>query len=332
MKFQTVTLTAALLLSTAAYAGEITIYTSYEEDEAAAFLDLARAALPDVEMNMLRLSTGDLAARIIAEQGNPQHDVIWGFAASTIVNPDIEKTLEAYAPDGVKAIPAQFRSPEDKWFAVTGYMAAFCVNNERLKDKGLEMPTSWADLTDPAFKGEVVMPNPASSGTGYIQISSILQMMGKEEGWALLDKLDENVAQYIKSGSKPCHAASAGEYVVGASYDMRAIKNIAEGYPITMVIPSEGSGNELEANALVASSDNKEDAKKFLDWTVTPEAATAYAKWKAIVTMPGGEKPQQFLDAGLPQDTSDVLHPTDFTAAANDRDEIIAEWQKRYEN
>lgn len=332
MKFHAATLTAALLMSTAVSAGQITIYTSYEEDEAAAFLDLARAALPDVEMNMLRLSNGDLAARVIAEQGNPQHDVLWGFAASAIVNPDIEKTLEPYAPDGIKAIPAQFRSPEDKWFAVTGYMAAFCVNNERLKDKGLEMPTSWADLTDPAFKGEVVMPNPASSGTGYIQISSILQIMGKEDGWALIDKLDQNVAQYIKSGSKPCHAASGGEYVVGASYDMRAIKNIAEGYPITMVIPSEGSGNELEANALVASSKNKEDAKKFLDWTVTPEAATAYSQWKAIVTMPGGEKPQQFLDAGLPEDTSEVLHPTDFVAAANDRDEIIAEWQKRYEN
>jgi iron(III) transport system substrate-binding protein len=331
MKFQITCLTTALLMTTAANAGEITIYTSYEEDEAAAFLDLAREALPDIEMNMLRLSTGDLAARIIAEQDNPRHDVLWGFAASTIVNPTIEETLEPYAPEGVKAIPSQFRSPEDKWFAVTGYMAAFCVNNERLADKGLPMPTSWADLTDPAFKGEVVMPNPASSGTGYIQISSLLQIMGDDEGWAFIDKLDENIAQYIKSGSKPCHAASAGEYVVGASYDMRAIKNIDEGYPITMVIPSEGSGNELEANALVASSDNKEDAKKFLDWTVTPEAATAYGEWKAIVTIPGGEKPQQFLDAGLPQDTSDVLHPTDFVKAAEERTAIINEWQTRYE-
>lgn len=331
MKFPTVSLISALMLSTAVHAGEITAYTAYEEDEAAAFLEKAKEAMPDIEVNMLRLSQGDLVARIIAEKGNPQHDILWGFAASAIVNPKIEETLEPYTPDGVKKIPAKFRSPEGKWFAVSGYMNAFCVNNERLKDQGLEMPTSYADLTDPAFKDEVVMPNPASSGTGYIQVSSILQMMGEDEGWAFLDKLDKNVAQYIKSGSKPCHAASAGEYTVGISYDMRAIKNIDEGYPITMVIPSEGSGNELEANALVKTSDNKEDAKRFLDWTVTPEAATAYGKWKAIVTMPGGEKPQQFLDAGLPQDTSDVLHPTDFTAAAEDRTAIIDEWQKRYE-
>lgn len=332
MKNLTKTTALIALLSTPALAGEITIYTAYEEDEAAAFLDLAQARMPDVTFNMLRLSTGDLAARIIAEKGNPQHDVLWGFAASTIVNPEIAETLEVYKPAGVDKIPAEFRAANDTWFAVTGYMAVFCVNNERIKKLGLEAPASWNDLLKPEFKGEVVMPNPASSGTGYIQVSSLLQMNGEDEGWALLDQLDDNVAQYIKSGSKPCHAASSGEYAVGASYDMRAIKNIAEGFPISMVIPSEGSGNELEANALVASSANKEDAKRFLDWTVTSEATNAYLDWKAIVTIPGGSLPQRFVDAGLPQDTNTVLHPTDFEAAANDRDAIISEWQKRYEN
>lgn len=331
MKNALATTAMIALMSGTAIAGDITVYTSYEEDEAAAFLDLARAAMPDVNINMLRLSTGDLAARIIAEKGNPQHDVIWGFAASTIVNPEIKETLEPYAPAGVDKIPAAFRAADDSWFAVTGYMAAFCVNNERLEKLGLEMPGSWQDLLAPGFEGEVVMPNPASSGTGYIQVSSLLQMKGAEAGWAFLDELDGNVAQYIKSGSKPCHAASGGEYTVGASYDMRAIKNIAEGFPITMVIPAEGSGNELEANALVASSQNKDDARRFLDWTVTQEAADAYLDWKAIVTIPGGTLPQRFIDAGLPQNTNDVLHPTNFEAAANDRDAILAEWQKRYE-
>lgn len=331
MKKLTTSSALIALLASQALAGELTIYTSYEEDEASAFLKLAQEAMPDVSFNMLRLSTGDLAARMIAEKGNPQHDVIWGFAASTIVNPEIAETLEAYKPAGGEKIPVDFRAADDSWFAVTGYMAVFCVNNERLEKLGLEAPTSWADLLKPEFKDEVVMPNPASSGTGYIQVSSLLQMKGDDAGWALLDQLDGNVAQYIKSGSKPCHAASSGEYTVGASYDMRAIKNIAEGFPISMIIPAEGSGNELEANALVASSSNKADAKRFLDWTVSAEAVNAYLDWKAIVTVPGGELPQRFIDAGLPADTNSVLHPTDFEAAANDRDAIIAEWQKRYE-
>ncbi|WP_428697423.1 ABC transporter substrate-binding protein [Stappia sp.] len=321
----------ALMLSSTAMAESITVYTAYEEDEAAAFLEEAKKALPDVDVNLLRLSTGDLAARIIAEKANPQHDVLWGFAVTSMVNPQILEGLEAYKPEGLDAIPARFRDPDGKWFAVTGYMAALCVNNERLKDKGLKMPTSWADLTDPSFKGEVVMPNPASSGTGYIQIDSLLQMMGEEKGWAFLDKLDKNVAQYIKSGSRPCNAASAGEYTVGASFGLRAVKNIEEGYPITLVVPSEGAGNELEANGLVAASKNKEAAKRFLDWTVSKEAANAYFSWKAIVTVPGGTMPERFTKAGLPADVSQVLFPVDFKAAAEDRSRIIQTWQEKYE-
>jgi len=322
---------AALMFSSAVAAETITIYTAYEEDEAAAFLARAKKALPDIDVQMLRLSTGDLAARVLAEGANPQHDLLWGFAVTSMVNPKILAGLEAYKPTGVDAIPARFRDPDGKWFAVTGYMAAFCVNNERLKQKGLKMPKSWADLLDPSFKGEVVMPNPASSGTGYIQINSLLQMMGEEKGWAFLDKLNGNVAQYIKSGSKPCNAASTGEYTVGASFELRAIKNIAEGYPITMVVPSEGAGNELEANALVATSKHKEAAKRFLDWTVSKDAATAYYDWKAIVTVPGGEMPAKFKAAGLPDDVSKTLFTVDFKAAGEDRTRIIEAWQKKYE-
>lgn len=322
---------AALMLSSTAMAESITVYTAYEEDEAAAFLAEAKKALPDIDVNLLRLSTGDLAARIIAEKANPQHDVLWGFAVTSMVNPEILDGLEAYAPTGVDAIPARFRDPDGKWFAVTGYMAALCVNNERLKAKGLKMPTSWADLTDPSFKDEVVMPNPASSGTGYIQINSLLQMMGEEKGWAFLDKLDKNVAQYIKSGSRPCNAASAGEYTVGASFGLRAVKNIEEGYPITLVVPSEGAGNELEANALVAGSKKKDAAKRFLDWTVSKEAADAYFAWKAIVTVPGGKMPERFTKAGLPEDVSTVLFPVDFKAAADERSRIVQTWQEKYE-
>lgn len=204
-------LAAALALGAASVSAEtITVYTAYEE-EAAAFLKLAKTDIPDLDVRMLRLSTGDLTARILAEAGNPQHDVIWGQAVTNLVDPRILATLEAYTPKGIDKVPAQFRDAGGKWFAVTGYMAAFCVNNERLKAKNLPMPKSWEDLTKPAFKGEVVMPNPASSGTGYIQIAAILQQKGEQAGWEELRALDKNIAQYIKSGSRPCNAASAGE-------------------------------------------------------------------------------------------------------------------------
>jgi iron(III) transport system substrate-binding protein len=327
---------AALALSTAmgaatAYADTITAYTSYEEDEIAAFLARAKEDMPDLTVNVLRLSTGDLHARILAEASNPQHDVIWGWAVTSLIDPRIGELVEAYSPANIDRIAAQFRDPDGKWFATTGYMAAFCVNNEVLKAKNLPMPTSWADLLKPEFKGEVVMPNPASSGTGYLMIASILQMMGEEKGWQYLKDLDANIAQYIKSGSRPCNAASEGEFAVGASFALRAIKNIAEGYPITMVIPSEGAGNELEANALMAGSKNKDAAKRFLDWTVTDNAINEYYNWKEIVTGTGGTMPEHFKAAGLPEDIASVMWNMDFAWSAENRGPVLERWQKELE-
>ncbi len=312
-------------------ADEITVYTSYEEDEAAAFLAAMQRDLPGLKVNMLRLSTGDLHARMLAEAANPRHDVIWGWAVTNMVDPRILEMLEPYQPKGIERIPARFRDPDGRWFAKTGYMAAFCVNNEVLKRKNLPMPTSWEDLLKPEFKGEVVMPNPASSGTGYLQIASILQMKGEEAGWKYLADLDKNIAQYIKSGSRPCNVASAGEFAVGASFALRAIKNIDEGYPITMVIPAEGAGNELEASGLMKSSKNKEAAKRFLDWTVNKAAVDEYYKWKEIVTVSGGSMPESFRKAGLPADIGSVMVDMDFAWSAQNRDRILQQWQDKLE-
>src|SRR5690625_2314072 len=315
-----------------AQANSITVYTSYEEDELSAFLERMEDSLPDLEVNVLRLSTGDLHARILAEANNPQHDVIWGWAVTSMVDPRILEMLEPYEPENIDRVPARFKDAEGHWFAVTGYMGAFCVNDLVLEDKGLPMPASWEDLLDPVYEGEIVMPNPASSGTGYLQIASLLQMKGEEEGWEFLRALDKNMAQYIKSGSRPCNVASQGEYAIGASFALRAIKNINEGYPITMVIPSEGAGNELEANALMASSQNKEAAQRFLDWTLSDAAVGEYYTWKEIVTVSGGQIPQNFLDAGLPEDISSVMYEMDFAWSAENRDRILEQWQAEFES
>lgn len=330
---QTLAVVVVALAATvsSALAGKITVYTSYEEDELAAFLEEAKKDLPDVEVDVLRLSTGDLHARMLAEASNPKHDVIWGWAATSMVDPRILELVEAYEPKGIDKVPPRFRDGDNRWFATTGYMGAFCVNNEIVKAENLPMPASWQDLLKPEYKGRLVMPNPASSGTGYLHVASLLQMMGEEKGWAFLDELDKNMAQYIKSGSKPCNVASAGEYAIGISFALRAIKNLEEGYPITMVVPKEGAGHELEASALMKSSQNKADAKRFLDWTLTKEAAAEYNNWKSIVTMADREMPERFLKAGLPADVSTVLFDVDYAWAAENRDRIIGEWQKRYE-
>lgn len=321
---------AALCLTVPAYADDLTIYTALEEEEIAAYVEAAQAAMPDTTFNVLRLSTGKLGARLLAEAGNPQADVIWGWAVSAMMDPQILEMLEPYAAKGADVLPESFRGADGKWFAPIGYMGAFCVNTARLEEKGLPMPTSWTDLENPAFKGEVLMPDPNSSGTGYLHVNAVLQSMGADAGWQQLKAVDPNMAQYTSSGSKPCKSARVGEYTVGISLAFTAMKSIEEGYPLAMVFPEGGVGYELEASGLMASSQSKDAAKAFLDWTMSDEAIGLYQQYKALITVPGAGASAAAEAAGLPADISTILADVDFVKSASDQTAVKAQWKETF--
>jgi len=314
-----------------AHAGAITVYTSLEPAEIADYVTAAKQDMPDLQLNIVRLSTGDLGARLLAESKHPRTDVIWGWALTDMLNPRILSMLEKYRPRHFNDMPDRLRGKAGLWFAPTGYMAAFCVNTRRLKQRHLPMPTSWKDLAAPAFHNEVVMPNPASSGTGYLQVVSILQGFGEQKGWSLLEALNANVGQYSKSGSRPCTMASMGEYTVGVSSAIAAAEAIRQGYPIKMVIPSEGAGYELEANALMKTSKHKADAKRFLDWTLSAKAARLYHKYKAIVWTKTQKRNGSTRLSRIANHLDQTLFAMDFVSSSKHRSEIIAAWRRRIE-
>jgi iron(III) transport system substrate-binding protein len=189
------------------------------------------------------------------------------------------------------------------------------------------MPASWDDLLKPEYKGLIVMPNPSSSGTGYLSVSAILQLKGETEGWKYLDKLNENMAVYTHSGSKPCKMAGAGETVIGVSFDYRAVKQKADGQPIEAVFPKEGSGWETEANALIEKAQINSAARTFLDWAVSPEAMKLYATSYPITAADTGVA----IPAGYPADPINQLIKNDLVKAAAEREHILQEWMKRYD-
>ncbi len=318
----------ALLASPAmAQRQAVVVYTAIENEQIADYMKAINKSLPNVELKMLRFSTGDISARFMAEKDNMQAEVIWGVGATNILIFKHAGLLEPYAPRGLDKIQPLFRdkATPPSWVGIDIYMSAFCVNTEVAKKSSLPMPASWADLTKPVYKGQVVMPNPASSGTGYLSVASILQRMGEAEGWKYLDALDKNIAEYTKSGSKPCKDAAAGERAVGVSFEYVALEMKKKGSPVEMVLPKEGSGYEMEANALTKKGAKNPAAKQFLDWAASDEAMGLYAKYFAAVGVAGFPVPE-----GLPKDISKVVYPNDFEWSAKNRDRILAEWQKRY--
>src|SRR3546814_6418948 len=65
-----------------------------------------------------------------------------------------------------------FRSNPPPWVGQRAYAAVVCFNTIEAKKKNMPMPATWKDLTKPIYKGQVVMPNPNSSGTGFLDVSS----------------------------------------------------------------------------------------------------------------------------------------------------------------
>ena len=334
MPVRHVLLAAALLAGTAtalpAGAEELTVYTAIEADQLKAYKAAFEKDVPDVTIRWVRDSTGFVTAKLLAEKANPQADVVWGLAATSLMLLADEGMLQPYAPQGLGEIKASMRDPaaEPSWVGMDVWSSAICFNTVEGQAKGLKKPASWADLTDPSYKGAIVMPNPASSGTGYLMVSAWLQLMGEEKGWAYMDALHENIGSYTHSGSKPCRQAGAGEYPIGISFEYRANKTKQDGAPIDIVLPSEGLGWDMEASAIIKGTSKLEAAKKLIDWSISPQANQEYAKGYAIVARPGIAPKLEFIEG----DVEAMLMKNDFAWAAANRDRILAEWSKRYDS
>ncbi|GAA0770151.1 putative 2-aminoethylphosphonate ABC transporter substrate-binding protein [Ideonella azotifigens] len=311
----------------------LTVYTALETDQLKAYQAAFNQVNPDIEIKWVRDSTGVITAKLLAEKANPQADAVWGVAASSMALMAREGMLEAYAPLNLDAIMPQYRDKKSPpaWWGMDVFGATVCFNTVEAKKKNIPIPTSWKDLTKPEYKGQIVMPNPASSGTGYFDVVAWLQLWGddagKGGGWKYMDALHENIAQYTHSGSKPCNMAAAGEFVAGISFEYRGQSNKAKGAPIELVFPKEGLGWDLESFGIHKGTKNLAAAKKLADWASSKDAMLLYGKNFALTAQPGVAPKLP----NIPADYESRLIKMDFEFAAANRERILAEWTKRYD-
>ena len=324
-------LTSCAMLSALPAQGQPTtlnVYTALETDQLKDYQTGFNKAYPDIELKWTRDSTGIITAKILAEKAKPAADVIMGVAASSMVVFEREGLLHGYAPANLKAINPRFRAAgaSPTWVGMDVFGAAVCYNVAEAVKQGLPKIESWTDLLKPEFKGKIVMPNPNSSGTGFLDVTAWLQIFGEKGGWNFMDKLHQNVAVYTHSGSKPCVMAGAGEFPVGISFEYRANTVRQKGAPIDVVFPKEGLGWDLESIAIVKGTPKLDAAKKLADWASTREANELYAKNFVVTAIPGIATRLKYV----PTDYEQRLVKNDFQWMGKNRDVVLAEWQKRY--
>ena len=266
---------AALALPAAAQAAELNLICAADVVICERLTEEFGKTHPDISVNMVRMSSGEAYAKIRAESRNPQTDIWWGgtgdphlqAAADELTTP-YESPMQAELHDWALS---QAEVSGNRTIGVYSGVLGWGYNTEHFAAKGLKEPLCWADLLDPALKGEIQIADPNSSGTAYTALATLVQLMGEDEAFAYLKQLHANVAQYTKSGSAPVKAAARGEAGLGIVFMHDAVTQQVEGFPIKPVAPCEGTGYEIGSMSLIEGSANPDEAKIFYDWVLGAE-------------------------------------------------------------
>jgi len=236
----------------------------------------AFSAKTGINVNMIRMSTGEAYARIRSEARNPKTDVWFsGTHDPHYQAADEDLTYPYKSTQYDNLIELAQKMADDTGNRSTTYgvgVLGFIYNKDLLKEKNIEPPKCWSDLLKPEYKGEIALANPNTAGTGYTVLVTLSDLMGEDGAFDYLKKLNDNVAAYNKTGSTATAQASRGEIGVAIGFLHDAMTTIKQGFPLATAVPCEGTGYTLDGLSIVKGAKNLEEAKAFVDWILTPEA------------------------------------------------------------
>jgi iron(III) transport system substrate-binding protein len=237
-----------------------------------------------VKVSITQKGSGEAIAQLKAEAQNPKGDVWFGGTGDPHLQAAEENLTEPYkSPKMAELHPWAMKQNTDSGGRTVGiYMGAlgFGFNTELLAKKGVKAPACWADLLKPEFKGEIQIANPNSSGTAYVAIATLVQLMGEDKAFDYLKKLHTNINAYARTGTGPMKAVARGETAVSISFVHDGVTEALAGFPVKTATPCEGTGFEIGSMSIIKGARNLANAKKFYDWALTPEAQKLEAEAK----------------------------------------------------
>ncbi len=287
-----------------------------------------------IKVQQTRKATGEALAQLTAEAANPKTDLWWGGTGDPFLQAAGSGLLEAYRPAYLNDLQAwsvrQYAMTENRVGGFYSSAIGFGFNTELLRKKKLPPPACWADLIKPAYKGEIEISHPASSGTAYTILAGLVQQMGEEPAFDYLKKLHRNTTQYTRSGNAQAPSVAKGEVAIGVSFMFTFEGWKHKGYPVQTAAPCEGTGYEIGGIALVRGARNGDAARRYYDWLMSAQGQALGATVDSL-QVPANRtfKP----DPRIPSMDSVKLVKYDFEryGRASERKRLIERWTKDVE-
>ena len=297
------------LIEAAKADGTLTVYGSCEEEYLAAACKNFEK-LYGIKTVYQRLSTSEVYTKIKEENGKPSGDVWFGGTTDPYNEAVSDGLLEEY--DAINAshlLKETYKDPGNHWFGIYKGILGFMVNNEELERLKIEAPKTWDDLTKPEYKGLIMLSNPNTAGTAKLVINTMVQMKGHDEAMEYFKKLDQNIAQYTKSGSGPSKMVGPGECVIGVGFLHDGIYQILQGYDnIGLIVPEDGTSFEIGATAIFKGAAHPNAAKLWIEYALSPDCvnlAKDNGSYQFLV-LDNAEQPKEAAEFGLdPENTID---------------------------
>jgi iron(III) transport system substrate-binding protein len=289
-------------------------------------------AATGVKVNQVRKATGEALAQLRAEAANPKTDLWWGGTGDPFLQAAEMGLLDAYRPSYINDL----HSWAVRQYAMSGNMVGgfytsaigFGWNEDVLKKKSLPAPQCWKDLINPRYKGEIETSHPGSSGTGYTILAGLVQLMGEDTAFDYLKKLHKNTVQYTRSGTAQAKSVAKGEVGVGVSFIFGFENERMQGFKqVKSAAPCEGTSYEVGGIALVKGARNRDAARQYYDWLMSPAGQAIGAKADSL-QVPANRtfKP----DARIPLTDNVRLIKYDFEkyGKAAERRRLLERWEK----